>query len=138
MEESILNSVKKVLGIEPEYDAFDLDVMMHVNSVFTTLAQLGIGPVNGFMIEDAEPKWTDFLGEDLNLNSVKTYVYLRVRLAFDPPATSFHIAAIEKQIDEIAWRLNVHREATQWASPINPPIHDDGLDTPVIDGGVVH
>ena len=117
MSDSILNSTKKVLGIDADYTAFDLDVMMHINTVFTTLVQLGIGPVNGYMIEDAAATWDDFLGEDLNLNSVKSYVYLRVRILFDPPATSFTIEAMQKQIQELEWRLNVHRENLSWAQP---------------------
>lgn len=107
---SILDSTKKVLGLDSEYTAFDQDVMMHINSVFSTLCQLGIGPDDGFMIEDETPTWADYLGGDKNLNSVKSYVYLKVRLLFDPPNTSFAIAAMEKQIEELEWRINVHRE----------------------------
>jgi hypothetical protein len=107
MSDSILNSTKKVLGIEADYSAFDLDILMHINSVFTTLNQLGVGPVSGFMIEDAEPTWFDFLGANVNLNSVKSYVYLRVRLLFDPPSTSYHLTAIKEQVKELEWRLNV-------------------------------
>lgn len=107
MSDSILNSTKKVLGVDADYDVFDLDILMHINSVFPTLTQLGIGPVNGFMIEDADATWWDFLGDNPNLNSVKTYVYLRVRLLFDPPSTSFVITAMQEQIKELEWRLNV-------------------------------
>lgn len=110
LSNSILTSTKKILGLDESYTAFDLDVITHINSVFTTLHQLGIGPVEGFMIEDSAPIWADFLGDDPRLNAVKTYVYLRVRLLFDPPATSFTITAFEKQIQELEWRLNVHRE----------------------------
>lgn len=120
MSESILNSTKKILGIDESYDHFDPDITMHINSVFNTLAQLGIGPVNGFMIEDDSETWDQFLGDDLNLNSVKSYVYLRVRLLFDPPATSYHIQAIKEQINELEWRLNTHREGLSWAEPISP------------------
>jgi hypothetical protein len=118
MSESILTSTKKILGLAEEYTAFDADVMMHINTVFSTLTQLGIGPANGFMIEGSEAQWSDFVGTDANLNSVKTYVYLRVRMIFDPPATSFHINAISEQIKEIEWRLSTHREATQWTEPV--------------------
>lgn len=138
MEDSILTSTKKALGLEADYTAFDPEIVMHINSVFGTLVQLGIGPVNGFMIEDATPVWSDFLGEDKNLNPVKTYMYQRVRLIFDPPATSFAIAALEKQIEESAWRINVHREDTQWASPIPPnldPYEDPFEDEIILDGG---
>jgi hypothetical protein len=84
------------------------------------------------MIEDAEDTWDAFLGTDLNLNAVKTYTYLRVRLLFDPPTTSYHIAAIKEQIQELEWRLNVYRETTEWVDP-NPEI-DPEL---ILDGGTV-
>lgn len=138
MSDSILNSTKKILGIEADYTAFDLDIVMHINTVFTTLVQLGIGPVNGFMIEDAAASWRDFLGNDLNLNSVKTYVYLRVRLLFDPPANSFLINSINEQIKELEWRLNVHREAVSWAQPVVTPVVTPPVVTPpvvIVDGG---
>lgn len=115
MTDSILNSTKKTLGIDPDYGAFDLDILTHINSTLSTLQQLGIGPEAGYMIMDHTSSWTDFLGEDLRLNAVKTYVYLRVRLLFDPPATSFHINAIQEQIKELEWRLNVHREGLTWS-----------------------
>lgn len=117
---SILNDTKKILQLAEDYTAFDLDVITHINTAFTTLQQLGIGPVEGFMIEDASAEWEAFLGGDPRLNSVKTYLYLRVRLVFDPPATSFHIAALEKQIEELEWRLNVQREGETWVPPANP------------------
>lgn len=118
MSESILNSTKKVLGISEDHDAFDVAILMHINSVFSTLSQLGIGPVEGFFIEDDSTDWEEFFGPDLNLNSVRTYVYLRVRLLFDPPATSFHINAIEEQIKELEWRLNTYREGVSWQEPV--------------------
>lgn len=122
MDASILTSTKKVLGIDESYTAFDPDVIMHINTAFATLSQLGIGPASGFMIEDNGPMWSDFIGDDLNLNPVKTYVYMRVRLAFDPPGTSFHINALEEQIKELEWRLNVHREGESWVDPMPVPI----------------
>ena len=121
MEDSILTSTKSVLGIAADVTAFDLDVITHINSAFTTLTQLGIGPTVGFMIEDENAKWGDFVDDDLQLNSVKSYVYLRVRLLFDPPGTSYLIEAFQKQINELEWRLNVHREETSWTNP-NPPV----------------
>lgn len=116
-EPSILKSVKRVLGLGTDIDEFDEDVIMHINSIFSTLHQLGIGPDTGFAIEDNVAEWDDFLIGDNLLNSVKTYVYLRVRLLFDPPATSFHISAMERQIQEIEWRLNVKREGGSWVDP---------------------
>lgn len=131
MSNSILTSTKKILGIDETYTAFDLDIILHINSVLGTLNQLGIGPDAGFMIEDADAEWESFLGDDLRLNPVKTYVYLRVKALFDPPQTSFHLAAMDKQIQELEWRLNVHREGLSWSDP-DPELADDDL---VIDGG---
>lgn len=117
MSDSILTSTKKVLGIDEAYTAFDPDILMHVNSVFSTLNQLGIGPVEGFEVVDSSASWSDFLGGDPRLNSVKTYVYLRVRLVFDPPGTSFLVDSMNKQIQQMEWRLNVQREATDYTAP---------------------
>ena len=112
MSTSILTSTKKILGIAEDYTAFDLDIITHINSVFTTLQQLGVGPVEGFMIEDALPTWEHFLNGDKRLNSVKTYVYMRVRLMFDPPATSFAISSMQEQVKELEWRLNVQVDSS--------------------------
>lgn len=110
MDESILNSVKKILGIASDYDAFDTDIIIHINSVFSTLNQLGLGPDEGFMIEDDSASWGDFLLDDMRLNSVKTYVYLKVRILFDPPTSGFVLTALQEQSKELEWRLNVYRE----------------------------
>lgn len=120
MANSILDDVKKVLGLDPSYTAFDIDVVLHINTVFSTLSQLGIGPDTGFMIEDNTATWDTFIGTDLNLNAVKTYIYLKVKMFFDPPQTSFVIDAMTKQIQELEWRLNVKREGVSWTDP-NPP-----------------
>jgi hypothetical protein len=118
MEQSILTSTKKILGIAEDYTVFDLDIITHINTAFSTLTQLGVGPANGFMIESSEEKWTDFIADnDLQYNAVKSYVFLRVRHLFDPPTTSYLIAASEKQMQELEWRLNVHREETGWEDP---------------------
>lgn len=113
MIDSILNSIKKVLGIEEEYTAFDTDILMHINTVFSTLQQLGVGPTDGFVITGPDEKWTDFLEGKKHIASVKTYVYLRVRLLFDPPTTSFAIESLSKQMDQLEWRLNVQAETPQ-------------------------
>lgn len=107
MSNSILTSTKKILGVEADYTAFDLDILTHINSVFSTLTQLGVGPVDGFMIEDDTAEWASFIGDNKLINSVKTYTYLRVRLLFDPPTTSYLITALENQVKELEWRLNV-------------------------------
>lgn len=117
MTDSILTSVKKVLGVDESYTVFDLDILMHTNSAFSTLNQLGIGPDDGFMINDESATWDAFLGTDLKINSVKTYVYLKVRLLFDPPQLSYVIDAMNQQIKELEWRLNVVREGTAWTDP---------------------
>jgi hypothetical protein len=121
METSILTSTKKILGLAEDYTVWDLDIITHINSAFSTLTQLGVGPVDGFMIEDATPEWTDFLGDDFQLNSVKTYVFLRVKLLFDPPGTSYALTAMQDQVEQLEWRLNAHREETQWVDP-DPPV----------------
>jgi len=117
MTESILNSTKKILGIDSSYTAFDEDIIMHINSTFATLNQLGVGPVNGFMISNSTPVWNDILNSDLRLNSVKSYVYLRVRLLFDPPSTSYAMSAIQDQITELGWRISTYREEEGWTAP---------------------
>jgi hypothetical protein len=117
MENSILISTKKVLGIDEDYTAFDLDIITHINTAFSTLTQLGVGPAEGFMIEDDTAEWADFVTNDLQYNSVRSYVFLKVRYLFDPPQTSYLITATEKQIAELEWRLNVHREETEWDDP---------------------
>lgn len=117
MAQSILNSVKKVVGLTEDDLSFDLDIMMHTNSVFATLTQLGVGSDEGFEIEDATPTWEDFLGPDKRFNFVKSYVYLRVRMLFDPPPTTSLATAMKEQIDEYTWRINVLRESDQWIDP---------------------
>lgn len=117
MSDSILESVKKTLNLPSDYDVFDQDVIMHINSAFSTLNQLGVGPSQGFMIEDDSATWSTFLAEDPRLNFVKTYTYLSVRLVFDPPTTSFQLDAIQDQLKELSWRINEDREVEQWVEP---------------------
>lgn len=108
MDDSILTSIKKLLGITEEYTQFDTDIIMHINSVFSTLTQLGVGPAAGFMIEDDGAIWSEYLTpSDPRLNFVKTYIYLKVRLVFDPPQSSAVIDAINRNISELEWRINV-------------------------------
>lgn len=104
---SILDSTKKMLGLDADYDAFDLDIIAHINSTFAQLSQIGVGPKDGFEIEDSSTVWADFIGGNKLLNPVKTYMYLKVRMLFDPPTTSFDLTAKNEQINEIEWRLNV-------------------------------
>lgn len=109
--ESILTSIKKLLGITEEYTHFDADIIMHINSVFMTLTQLGVGPSEGFYIEDETTPWTAFTPDLNKLQAVKTYVYLKVKLVFDPSSLgSSTLAAYERQITELEWRLNMDAE----------------------------
>lgn len=112
METSILNSTKKVLGIDAEYTAFDEDIITHINTAFNTLTQLGVGPDTGFQIEDESAVWGDFTNDDIQLNSVKSYVYLKVRSIFDPPATQYLLESFQRQIAELEWRLQVYKDAS--------------------------
>ena len=123
---SILDSVKKAIGIEPSATDFDPDIIMHINSVFFTLQQLGVGPEEGFMIEDKAATWGLFFGDSNKFNAVKSYMYLRVRMLFDPPATSFALNAIEKQITELEWRLNVQAENAKQTISIGPVVDNFG------------
>ena len=111
MEESILTSVKKMLGITKEYDAFDMDIIMHINSVFMILNQLGVGPSEAFRITDDSTKWSDFILENSKLESVKSYMYLKVKLLFDPPTNSAVAEANNRMISELEWRLNFEVES---------------------------
>ncbi len=105
--ESILTSIKKLLGIDESYEHFDNDVIMHINSVLGILTQLGVGPADGFSIRDKTATWADFLGEDLpKLEGVRSYVYLKVRLMFDPPTSAAAIDSMNRLVNEFEWRLN--------------------------------
>ena len=107
MNESILNSIKKLLGITAEYTNFDTDIIMHINSVFMILNQLGVGPSKCFRIEDEYTTWDEYITEDNDLDAVKTYMYLKVKLSFDPPLSSSVLEANKQLINELEWRLNV-------------------------------
>ena len=112
-DESILTSVKKVLGIPEYYEHFDQDILLHLNSVMSILYQLGVGPENGFVVEDDSTTWSDLFDGDIDTNKmmyVKSYVCLRVRLLFDPPASSGAIDAMERQMRELEWRITVTRD----------------------------
>lgn len=112
MTDSILNSVKKNLGLTSDYKAFDSDIIMHINSVFGTLHQLGVGPAQGYQITDEGEEWSDYTDNQVLLNPVKSYITLRIRMIFDPPTTSFHLEAIKEQIREFEWRISIQREET--------------------------
>lgn len=110
MHDGILESIKKLLGVEPDYDIFDQDIIIHINSAFATLHQLNVGPTTPFIITNNQAVWSSFTGSNTAIESVKSYIWAKVRLAFDPPSTSFGIEALEKLCKEYEWRLNVQSE----------------------------
>jgi hypothetical protein len=118
---SILTTVKKSLGILEEDEAYDPDILLFANSVLANLNQFGVGPEDGFQIEDKVATWEDFLGDDPRLNNVKAYVHIKVRLLFDPPATSFVIAAFEAQAKELEFRIYMTAEVATWQEE-NPTV----------------
>lgn len=112
--DSILTTIKKMLGIPEEFTQYDLDIIIQINSAFSILRQLGVGPEAGFRIEDKGDYWEDFIDDDESIEMFKTYVFQRVRLAFDPPATSFAIDAIKESIKELEWRLCSEMDERAW------------------------
>lgn len=112
--ESILTSIKKMLGITADYTHFDEDIIMHINSVFMILNQLGVGPSDGFYIEDYTTVWADYIDDPSRLQMIKSYMYMKVKLLFDPPASSTVMKCIEDQIREFEWRLNVAVDPKQF------------------------
>lgn len=107
--DSILLSMKKMLGMEPDYTHFDTDVIININSIFMHLQQLGVGPKEGFSIKGNEQIWGDFV-EEGDLEAAKTFMYLKLRLLFDPPSNAFLVDSMVRQVSEIEWRLNVQAE----------------------------
>ena len=113
MDDSILNNLKKMLGMDAEFKAFDQDLIIHINSVFMTLHQLGVGPKNVFRISGSTETWSSFLADSRSeddLSAVKDYIYLKLRILFDPPSSSYVLSALESQMKELEWRLNVQAE----------------------------
>lgn len=107
--ESILTSIKKRLGLSEEYEAFDPEIIMEINTAFFDLNRLGVGPSDVFFIEDDTSVWTDFISSDTKTvvrEAIKTYIYLRTKLGFDPPAGTAHIEAINRRIDQLEWTMN--------------------------------
>jgi hypothetical protein len=123
-DDSILDSTKHTLGLDPAVEVFDTDVITHLNSAFGVLRQLGVGPVEPFVISDSTPTWADFSSDMDRLQSVRSYVYTTIRVLFDPPATSFGISALTEVNKELAWRLNVEGET------INPPVPPPDMELP--------
>lgn len=123
---SILNDTKKMLGVGDDDTSFDLAIMIHINSAISTLTDIGVGPENGYIIDDAEDDWDDFLPEldNVKTSKVKTIIYIRTKLLFDPPTSSYLLDAAQKQLEELEWRLNVNREGEDWVDP-NPRVPID-------------
>lgn len=117
---SILTSVKRSLGLEESYTVFDPDIILLINSSLSVLNQLGVGPEAGYQIEDASATWDSVIGTDRRLNNVKEYVFIDVKLRFDPAATSFLGQALHERKKELEWRINAYKEETIWTNP-NPP-----------------
>jgi len=111
VKDSILSSIKKLLGIESSYTNFDTDIIMHINSIFVILNQIGFGPEDGFTISDSEAKWSEYCEKEM-IETVKTYIYLRVRLLFDPPSNGAVMEAIKQTIQELEWRINIGSDNT--------------------------
>lgn len=111
--DGILRTVRKYLGMDDEHTYFDGDLIIHINSVFSILNQLGVGPTEGYEIQDDLAQWDEFVSDEDCLEDVKTYVCLKVRLLFDPPTSSAAMEAINRSIDELEWRLNFSAESTQ-------------------------
>lgn len=119
MENSILTSTKKILGLDEAYEVFDPDIIIFINGAFSTLNQLGIGPDDGFTIEDKTSEWSELSLPEKWLSMVKEYVYLKTKRLFDPASTRYVIAAIDREITEYEWRLSAFREET--VTPPPPP-----------------
>ncbi len=131
LEPSILKSVKKNLGLNDGYDDFDPDVLTHINTGFFILNQLGVGPLEGFMIEDDQTNWEEFDEDRVTLMGVRSWMYLKVRLLFDPPGTSYHITALEEQLKELTYRLLMERQSRAWSNPEDM----DSIYDLILDGG---
>lgn len=119
---TILADTKQLLGIGPDDTSFDMELTMHINSVITILTQLGVGPEEGFVIIASTP-WADFIGTRKDLEIIKSYIYMKVRLLFDPPQNSFLVTSIEKQCQEYEWRIEVQ------VPPVEEVVVTDTSDT---------
>lgn len=113
MTDSILNTIKQMIGGAAAHDTvFDVDIITHINTAFMTLAQIGIGPSTGFRIKDDLDLWSDVITDERNLESVKSYIYIKVKLLFDPPASASIAETLKQQASEIEWRLSVEAESS--------------------------
>lgn len=129
--QSILLTTKKMLGISEEYHAFDLDIIININSIFLGLNQLGIGPRTPFQITGVDEVWTDFV-DPTTVPGIQTYIYLKTRLLFDPPTNSFLVDNIQKQIAELEWRMNVQVETPPIIDENSEESEEPGIEEPPI------
>lgn len=135
MTDSILTSIKKLLGIAEIDTNFDIDIITHINTAFMRLAQLGVGPLTGFRIEDDIAVWSDVITDKQNLESIKTYVFIKVKLLFDPPASASIAETLKQQLSELEWCINVEAETTQdtdSGGSTNNPMTEDGWSVLVV------
>lgn len=117
MNDSILNTIKKMLGMDAEYTAFDTDIIVHINSCFMKLNQLGVGPKTPFIITGKDETWTSFFGGKGDVEAAKTYIYINVKLVFDPPTSSFVVEALKEMEKEYEWRL---------MAQVEQPVEEEG------------
>lgn len=108
--DSILDDIKKMLGLSSDYTVFDKDIIIHINTAIMALQQMGVGVSYAYYVKNARDRWDDFLNGHEDLEAVKTYIYLRVRMAFDPPTSSAVIDAMNRTMSELEWRLNVRAD----------------------------
>lgn len=117
--DSILNTVKKFIGFDPEYTVYDPDIILLINSELSTLYQVGVGPKDkAFRIEDSTATWDDFIENKTNIESVKDFISLRVKMIFDPPQNSFVLDAYKAKAEELLWRLNI-TDDSGWKKLLN-------------------
>lgn len=128
MSNSVLTNTKQALGYSEDYTAFDFDIILFINSTFATLNDLGVGPEDGFAIADKTTQWEEFLGDDLRLNSVKTYVYLKVRILHDPPKDQVVMDAYQALIEENTWRICSLQDRKKYTVPFVPDPFSSEID----------
>lgn len=119
VSESILNSIKKLLNISKDEHAFDADIIIHINSVISSLLQIGIGPEKGYRISDEKDSWDEYVSDDSNIDYIKTYMYLKVKMIFDPPLNSSLMQSFNETIRELEWRLHINYESTKDGGDLN-------------------
>ena len=117
MDESILTTIKALLGLDADYDVFDGEILVFINTSFLALRQLGVSSAEGFSVKDETATWVDLLGDTVDLDAVKSYIYIKVRLLFDPPSSSYVLDAFTKQLAELEFRINVTADPYVAATP---------------------